>query len=152
MLDLRHKTLTTVKTFLFFSTFFLLMTSCKKDKLTGDSKTLSGTWQWVKTSGEFSTLTPDNTGTTKTLEFIDKGKYEIKKDGKRLEDGRITYSEGSNSFGNYIKLKFLRNNLFSKKSEFPGQSLLQIIHTDTLYIGENIEWTHQPYHLYVRQK
>jgi len=152
MLDLRHKTMTTVKTLLFFSTFFLLLTGCKKDKLTGDAKTLSGTWQWVKTSGEFTTLTPDNTGSAKTLEFIDRGKYEIKKDGKRLEGGRITYSEGSNSFGNYIKLEFLRNTLFSKKREFPGKSLLQIIHSDTLYIGENIEWTDQPYHLYVRQK
>ncbi len=150
MLDLRHKTITTAKTLLFFSAFVLVMTSCKKDKLTGDAKTLSGTWQWAKTSGEFSTLTPDNTGSTKTIEFIDKGKYEIKKDGKRFEGGRITYSESSNSYGNFFKLEFHRNTLFSKKREFPGESLVRLLGIDSLYITENA--FDVPTHIYVRQK
>lgn len=145
-----HKTITLVNAILVFSTFLFLMTSCKKDKLTGEAKTLSGTWTWVKTSGEFSTLTPDNTGTTKTLEFIDKGKYEIKKDGKRLESGRITYDESSNSFGNYFKLEFIRNTVFSKKREFPGESLLRIFGNDSLHITENA--FDAPNHIYVRQK
>ena len=152
MLHPGHKTMTSVMTLIVLSTYLFIMTSCKKDKLNGDAKNLSGTWKWIKTSGEFSTLTSENTGTTKTLEFIDKGKYEIKKDGKRLEGGRIEYSESSNSYGKCFMLAFLRNTLFSKKREFPGKSLSQIINYDTLLINENVEWTDQPSHLYVKQK
>jgi hypothetical protein len=151
MLGIRHKSMTSLKTFIVFSTFICLLTSCKKDKLTGDAKALSGTWQWVKTSDEFTTLTPDNTGTTKTLEFEVKGKYEIKESGDKFESGRITFSEESNSFGSFFKVEFLRNTLFSKKREFAGKNLLRIV-ADTLYISENAHWTHQPFHTYVKQK
>ena len=128
-----------------------LLTSCKKDKLTGDAKSLIGTWQWVQTNAEFSTTNPSNTGITKTIEFIEKGKYEIKKNSKRLEGGRVTYSEITNAFGHFIRLEFLRNALFTKKQELPGKSNITQVGADTLYISENVEWSDQPWHIYVRQ-
>ena len=142
-----------MKRSLFISTLILfVLTNCKKDKLTGDAKGLSGKWTWVKTDGgEFPILlTPASTGTKKTLEFKNKGKYEIEKDGKRLEAGRISYSEETNWTGNYFKVAFLRNTLFSKDREFPQESLLRIFGNDSLYITQNANDV--PYHIYVRQK
>jgi hypothetical protein len=128
------------------------VTGCKKDKLTGDAKPLIGSWTWVKTTGEYTNLTPDNIGDSKTIEFIEKGKYKIIVDGKKKESGRITFENiSSTTTQKRIKVTFLRNDLFSKKQEFIGNCVIWYSGTDTINIAENTDWTHQDSHLYVRQ-
>jgi hypothetical protein len=122
---------------------FLTSTGCKKDKLTGDAQSLIGTWKWVKTTGEHTDLTPDNSGKSKTLEFIEKGKYKILAEGKKIESGRITWENSSlESKQKHIKARFLRNDLFSKKQEFIGDCIIWYGGSDTITIAENSEWTH----------
>jgi hypothetical protein len=132
-----------------FLTIFLLTNSCKKDKLTGDAKSLIGTWQWSKDIWPYKT--PETAGYSMTLEFKEKGKYEIKKNNKRIEGGRIIYENSNGTYWWDFQLEFKRNDLFSKKQQFIGKCLLDVKSQDSLFILENSDWTDQPYHLYVRQ-
>jgi hypothetical protein len=129
-----------------------ISTGCKKDKLSGDAISLVGHWTWFETSGEFTRLTPDNTSSKKTIQFKEKGKYEIEVDGKKKESGRITYEiPPGTSTQKHIKIKFLRNDLFSKKQEFIGNCVIWFSGSDTITISENVDWTHQDSHKFVRQ-
>ena len=70
---------------------------------------------------------------------------------KKIEGGRIVYEEANDAWFDF-KLEFKRNDLFSKKQQFYGQCAIELKGQDTIYIAENIDWTDQPWHIYVRQK
>ena|SRR5688572_28818727 len=141
------KTLTIILTMVLLSA-----TSCKKRELSGEAHTLIGTWQWVGTGGEFTDLDPDNTGTSKTLEFTENGKYALIIDSKKKESGHITVGEPDPSIPqNHVMLKFVRNDRFSKKQEFPGNCIIWFGGRDTITIRGNRETSHQDYHMYVRR-
>ena len=72
-------------------TIFLLTNSCRKDKLTGDNATLSGTWNWTDAHCaclEFP-FNPQIVGYSLKLELIEKGKYKLYKNDKKIEHGRL---------------------------------------------------------------
>lgn len=130
------------------SLVLLSFSSCTKDKLEGAADALSGKWRWIMTSGEFGKATPASTGKTKFLEFKDKGKYEVQEDGDRIEAGRITYIELTGLQGTLLRINFLRNTLFSRQREFPGESILSL-GNDTLQISQDA--FDVPFHTYVRE-
>ena len=137
------------KTLILTTVLLLSFASCKKDKLEGAADALSGKWRWIRTSGEFGKVTPASSGITKTLEFKEKGKYEVHEDGDCIEGGRITYTELTGLQGTLFRVNFLRNTLFSRKREFPGESILSL-GNDTLQINQDA--FDVPFHTYVRAR
>lgn len=132
----------------------LLLTTfgCKKHKLTGNDHTLIGTWQWVRTTGEFTDLNPDNTGHAKTLNCKENGKYIITEGSKKIENGDLDLEDPKPAVPDkHVVVKFVRQDLFSKKQEFPGTCIIWFSGPDTITIRENADWTDQDYHVYVKQ-
>jgi len=84
--------------FLVFLLLGISVTSCRKEKLEGDHAVLVGKWEWYHTYGSGSTNrpgaiddTPEEKGITYEIEFIEKGKFVMWKNGEKTNKGRITY-------------------------------------------------------------
>jgi hypothetical protein len=65
------------------------LTTCKKDKITGDFTQIIGKWRWVMTSGGISGQTTyPSTVDERDLEFLEKGNYRIYKSGQKSSKGQ----------------------------------------------------------------
>jgi hypothetical protein len=137
------------KLILLFVLILFLISACKKDKLTGDAQVLAGTWRWVETP--YPGGNPSTSGYTMTLILKGKGNYEIKKNDDRIEGGRIIIQKTeSTSSGYCFFIEFKDNDLFTEKQTFPGNCAISSIGQDSIYIYENIDFTDQAYHLYIK--
>jgi len=115
----------------FICIVFLTFTSCKKDRLDGESIKIIGNWEWVESP--VSGSNPSTSEYNLTLKFEAKGKYEIEKNGNKIESGRtIINNEKGNT---YCVIELKRNSLF-KKSEIFGYDNLAIwmIGNDTMEV------------------
>ncbi|NQY11395.1 MAG: hypothetical protein HRT71_18005 [Flavobacteriales bacterium] len=102
----------------------VIIYSCKKEELTGDLDVLIGVWD----------LNYYSEG-TKTIEFIEKGKYKIELDGKKIESGRVI--EIVSIENPIIQLEIDKN--IGRYSDF-GYNQLTIVFSgdDTLRISSTI--------------
>jgi len=89
-----------------------MLLSCKKDKLEGDKSVLIGKWEWDYTynnhdwskelpQGIKDTLTPINTNTNYSIEFLEEGKIVFYKNDAVVKEKRIVF--------NYFKLSVSGN-------------------------------------------
>jgi len=113
---------------------FILLISCKKDKLDGDSEILVGKWHWVYTIYEYDkcqqnggyvkTLNPTTENTTYQMEFFKKGKVkfyenEIEKSEFRLVVPNFAAWNGYQTFyDNMFRFSIFLDN--DKNKEFSG--------------------------------
>jgi hypothetical protein len=111
------------------------LTSCKKEKLTGDNSKFVGTWIW--NTGWWANY-PDY-----KLVIVDKGKYKLFNGNDKIDHGRILNKNGS--------LTFISDKLHNKGSFGNGYNQLTFINTDTIGVG-NSGIRDFPSSIYVRQK
>ena len=118
----------TIKQLILSTILILTIFSCKKDKLTGDNKILIGTWTTIPYSCGCCTA-PGGTPTDPKykLELIEKGKYKLYKDGKKIEDGRLLIVDG-----------FLTFKCGEMKSHFDGKKIDKF-NADTLKLDRSCE-------------
>jgi hypothetical protein len=129
----------------------LTFTGCKKDKLQDEYSALTGEWEWLEDYSYLSQI-PTSESYTKTIDLKENGTYKISIDGKIIEKGRIIIRDMGNATAYNFLLEFKRNAILTTKQEFIGLCGILFIGTDTMLIGTNLDWTHQPYHRYKRKK
>jgi hypothetical protein len=111
------------------------LTSCKKEKLTGDNSKFVGTWTWY--NGWWA-----NNPNFK-LVIVDKGKYKLFGGDDKIDYGRLLEKNGVLTF---ISDKPRHKGYFSN-----GDYQLTFINTDTIGVG-NSSIRDFPSSAYVRQK
>lgn len=81
------------KTFLFYALVALILAGCSKeeDQTTDSTKpygsiALTGSWTWVKSSGMGLTITPESSGKTMTIEFMEGEVF------NKFVDGEMVYT------------------------------------------------------------
>lgn len=117
-----------IKYILVLSVIAYSLNSCKKDKLTNDNAVLIGTWTSISTMAE-----PGNCGFVighftnpyLKLKLMEKGRYELYNDEKKIETGRLIAKNGLVSFEHIQK-----NGILS------GRTILKF-NSDTLNIDRN---------------
>jgi hypothetical protein len=83
---------------LFITIIYLIAFSCKKDKLTGDNKLLIGTWITIpKTCGCCTFIGTPHDPLYK-LELLERGKYKLYENGKKIEYGKLIIVNGYVTF------------------------------------------------------
>ena len=97
----------------------ILLTGCKKTKLEGELNLLEGKWGWIKSESfcdggtNICTYDPSSEGIEIDYIFEEKGKYQLVKNGKKIESGRLqieTYTSNALfSDGGSIRVNFKKN-------------------------------------------
>lgn len=121
----------------------LIILSCKKEKLTGESKILVGKWQWVYSMKVANTcnpptytemLTPQTLGDNYSIHFIEKGKVEFTSNNQITKE-RITnvYLETDQSSSVHFQYTFV---IFIKTDELMNK-LSGLVGEDSLLIRQD---------------
>jgi len=97
------------------------LTSCKKQKLTGDNSQFVGTWIWY--TGWWS-ITPNY-----KLVIVDKGKYKLFNGDDKIDYGRLLNKNGH--------LTFISDKPRNKGYFASGDYQLTFYNTDTIGIGNS---------------
>jgi hypothetical protein len=120
-----------MKTFKLFFTIAILIFStsgCKKDKLTGDNKTLIGTWTSISTMaepGNCGFVAGHSTNPNLKLTLMEKGRYKLYSGDKKIETGRLIIKNGFVTFED-----------IQRKSTLSGRTILKF-NSDSLNIDRN---------------
>ncbi len=117
-----------MKTFkLFFIIAILIFSTsgCKKDKLTGDNKTLIGTWTSISTLANCGTLPGQPMNPNFKLVLIEKGKYKLYRGNKKSEQGKLIIKNGLVTF-----------ECSERNNDLDGRTILKF-NSDTLNIDRN---------------
>lgn len=104
--------------------FFLI--SCKKDKLTGDNKTLIGTWTSISTLANCGIIPGQPMNPNWTLTLMEKGKYKVCSGSKTIDYGRLLIK---NDLVTFVSNK--------RHGEFDGRTILKF-NSDSLNIDRNV--------------
>ena len=104
---------------------FVCLTSCKKDKLTGDNKVLVGSWTSISTRANCGVVIGQPYNPNLKLELKEKGTYKLFRDDKKVETGRTLIIDGLVTF-----------ECDEKNSELNGRKILNF-NADTLNIDRN---------------
>jgi hypothetical protein len=113
------------KTILILSIFFILFTGCKKDELTGDEKSLVGTWTSISTIITCGTIPGLPMNPNLKLVFLEEGKYKLFSSDNKIESGRLIKINGLVTF-----------ETSSRNSKLNGRSV-EKFNSDTVCIDLN---------------
>jgi hypothetical protein len=112
---------------IFLPAILLFAFSCKKDKLTGDYRVLTGTWTSISNSCGCCTIPGTGYDPFYKLELVEKGKYTLYQGGKKIECGRLLNADG-----------FVTFECGESKSHFDGKKIHKF-NNDTLNIDRRCE-------------
>lgn len=110
---------------LILTTLVLLVTGCKKDKLTGDNNVLVGSWSSISTLANCGFVIGQPYNPNLKLELKEKGTYKLFRGDKKIETGRTLIVNGLVTF-----------ECSEKNSELNGRKILKF-NSDTLNIDRN---------------
>jgi hypothetical protein len=113
------------KTILILSIFFILFTGCKKNELTGDEKSLVGTWTSTSTTLSCGTIPLSPKNPNLKLVLLEDGKYKLFSSDSKIESGRLIKINGLVTF-----------ETSSRNSKLNGRSV-EKYNSDTLCIDRN---------------
>ncbi len=110
-----------MKTILSLFLFFLLILSCKKDKLKDDKEIFIGKWKWVSSVQTIryncdgmtytSILTPSSEGVNYSMEFFKKGCVIFYKNDGEIDKYRVVFDENFQlNSGSYSEFEIHLNN------------------------------------------
>lgn len=125
--------------------FSFMLLSCGKDKLTDDYKPLVGKWRLAKSTDQHTGQVTYPSGDAQVVEFLEKGKYFIYKNGKKTGKGYITISDDH--------LEFRATGMEMAKNEMTFKSLQPgNLHNDSLYLPDHAHAGYQGKdEIYVRE-
>jgi hypothetical protein len=87
----------------------IVLAACRKDRLDGEFETIAGKWRWIylidSTASGKDTLHDYEVAEKIEWEFLQKGRYKILNDGKKVESGYITTSHDFTTNAPVISLK-----------------------------------------------
>lgn len=78
--------------------FTLVLSACKKDKLAGDNTVLIGTWASIPLACGCCTSIGIPHDPALKLELLERGRYKLYQNGKKVEAGRLLDIDGSITF------------------------------------------------------
>jgi hypothetical protein len=97
-----------MKKTIIFCVLLLLVFSCKKQRLVKDKTVLVGEWNWVYSQTKNDTIYPNSIVENCKLEFLEKGKFKVFKNGKLVSENKtnfLQFETVQDTFYFSIKLK-----------------------------------------------
>lgn len=105
--------------------FLCLLNACKKDRLEGEFAVINGTWHSTTTTLGCGIVVGIPTNPNLKLELMEKGRYKLYHDNKKIETGRTEIING------YVTFKC------NKKESELNDKVLRYYNADTLGIDLN---------------
>jgi len=120
---------------------FVCALACKKEKLTGDDKSIAGTWKWIYSTGGLFGGVPKDESYHRTLIIKEKGKYQYFNNDKKLGHGILIKNNG---YYEFLNREVIGND------DISGQKIIRHF-GDTLIISRAICCDHFDF-VYVKEK
>ena len=109
-----------MRRFLYLSILFVLILSCKKEKLEGDAAILIGTWNWTETYRVSNGCDADSTwiyvksdsasfSKSYSVEFLEKGKLIYHHNGGIINKNRIVFESKEKLLDSAYDFRFVLN-------------------------------------------
>ncbi len=130
-----------MKKCIYITGIFVLLLSCKKDRLKDDKEIFIGTWEWQHAVHKYDfcdndpnyseILTPENIGNNYSIEFLKKGLIKYYENSSFLEQDRLVFTrfkESSEPESNFFEFSVLLDN----KKDDVSKSIEGYVNPDTL--------------------